>query len=304
MIKRRSLFVLGAGASRPFGFPVGEDLRQQIISAPNSDLIKFCGVQPTTLAEFTDDFRRSGFSIDRFLAHRPEYERVGRLSIASALLPAESDGHLHASGGTGDSDWYRSLWLRLTDGLTEKEQLAHNNVRFITFNYDRSLERYLHLTAAAAFGLSMDQAYQLVERLFPTHVYGALGKYRATNGDYSYGGDSPMFQQAADGLLVMPNARPDADPALEDAFGWAQQVFFIGFSFDPMNCARLGALRPLSSISQAGPIRVHGTAWKFNAHEQAMARTNVVGESGSMSFLDLDAKAAMREWTPLFQAAV
>lgn len=99
MIKN-AVFVLGAGASCPYGFPTGKDLREQILSKYASDWKAYLSAkvrdnplisQEIRLAkEFEEKFRKSSTkSIDLFLARNPEYSRAGKRAIIFRILDAE-----------------------------------------------------------------------------------------------------------------------------------------------------------------------------------------------------------------------
>ena len=103
MIKYRSVFVLGAGASvRPFEYPTGIELSKHITNLlqPNigsrlKDDLRGCEIQEQQLYSFRDAFLRSGKnSIDAFLEHRPDLVQIGRMIIAATLIGYENEEKL------------------------------------------------------------------------------------------------------------------------------------------------------------------------------------------------------------------
>lgn len=92
--------VLGAGASHPMGYPVGAGLRSKILDLGIVDRQSFAipaGLyhEDGLLQIFVDSFRRSQmFSIDAFLARRPEFSEIGKRSIAALLLEVEDEQRL------------------------------------------------------------------------------------------------------------------------------------------------------------------------------------------------------------------
>lgn len=96
MIGRRTVFILGAGASYPYGFPTGEGLVDEII-----DLTQQTPLDSTFLAYdcsaeevhcFGHDLSNSNASsVDSFLEHRPDFLKIGKLAIALTLRPKERD---------------------------------------------------------------------------------------------------------------------------------------------------------------------------------------------------------------------
>jgi hypothetical protein len=296
---RKTLFVLGAGASKPFGLPVGEELRTMIVggqtSVPTAKVawyLRQCGYSEPACDEFVRDFKRSGFSIDAFLARRREFDEIGRVAISAALLPNEQDGALYfADGG---SDWYRRLWLQLVGSDTTGESLSGRDFKTISFNYDRTFERYLHLTAMASFGLDAVQAYETVKGFFPYHVYGQLGHY---NADTVFQLDPPFVRAAAENLKVMPSARPASDDQCQSLITWAERIYFVGFAFDEMNCALLGVLKTVTSARETRPI-LFATGYGLTRDERRAASIMVSGDPDRLNFYDGVAMDAMRSWAP------
>src|SRR5947208_1454552 len=97
----RTVFVVGAGASYEYGFPVGAGLRRSIIQSPFSVVPhQYRGsprakdaalVQAKKLAvELSKTSER--VTIDAFLdARKPTFLEVGKHAIAGKLLPVELD---------------------------------------------------------------------------------------------------------------------------------------------------------------------------------------------------------------------
>jgi hypothetical protein len=87
MIANRTTLILGAGASKPFGYPTGAELRQQIIKRVG---MRF---QDPVYEELLNRFRWSLVSsIDAFLAESENHhlQDIGRVAIVAALAKAEA----------------------------------------------------------------------------------------------------------------------------------------------------------------------------------------------------------------------
>ena len=96
MIKTETLFILGAGASVPFRYPSGIQLRNLICGqtrkAAAIQALKPVNDDETWYAQSVDKFitefsRSSLYSIDFFLENRKEFMDIGKITIASYLLP-------------------------------------------------------------------------------------------------------------------------------------------------------------------------------------------------------------------------
>jgi hypothetical protein len=248
-----TLFVLGAGASEPYGFPLGSELRQLICGAQDvgnaaaHEIQRLLAYAPNELQQMARAFARSNIhSIDQFLAMQPQFEAPGKLLIAANLCTRE-DRRVFTNEGLRDH-WYRHLWRALTDDTARAEDLSRNEVRFITFNYDRSLECFLQEATTHSYGIDDPRAFDCWTQIPLQHMYGMLGKftYRGEFGDgakpYQPGLSARGLQVAAEGIRIIGDARNDQqtfDHARE-WFEWAERVYILGFGFDRMNCQRLG----------------------------------------------------------------
>ena len=117
MIKKPTAFVLGAGASQAYGFPLGAELVDQIcdrIEHGNASvntlaiLTSAAGCSAEDVIDFVRQLREARrYSIDRFLEMepRPDRVRIGKLAIADTLLFAELNSNLN--NVHVEHDWLR-----------------------------------------------------------------------------------------------------------------------------------------------------------------------------------------------------
>jgi hypothetical protein len=120
-------------------------------------------------------------------------------------------------------------------------------VRFITFNYDRSLEFFLHESTKGTYVLNDGAAYNNWSRLQVMHVYGSVGDFDFANPanpprPYSTEINPRTLGAAAGGITIIPEGRDEASvfKTARKWFDWAQHVYILGFGFDRLNCERLG----------------------------------------------------------------
>lgn len=202
MISRKTVLILGAGASRPYSFPVASELRNLILQENESaELLSHLGFQGNGIGEFRawvdesldqreqEEAQRKRFktrfglsefySIDAFLAYNPEFEFLGRMMMAAILLRCENITALR--GG-----WYRALFNEI---VADGPDFPTDRLSVITFNYDRSLETYLSRSLMFAFDLTEERAWKMLERIKIVHVYGHLGVSR---GEVVYGDHKAM----------------------------------------------------------------------------------------------------------------
>ena len=157
MINNKTVVVLGAGASKPYGYPIGLELRNQIIenfvnwyreSIVNhlrltSDKQGFLN----NAQNFVDTFKKSSnLSIDLFISRNPKFNNIGKLAIVLAIINSEIKSEYRNEIDEPTQDWYSYLYHRMTENLIDKNDISisNNQIDFITFNYDRSFDYFLY----------------------------------------------------------------------------------------------------------------------------------------------------------------
>jgi hypothetical protein len=188
-------------------------------------------------------------SIDAFLGRRDEYVRIGKLAIAWALCRCEDRDVMYRRGNS--DHWYSLLWDALTAGAHTQADFRQNRLRVITFNYDRSIELFLHQSARNTYRLNDQEAKEVAGTVTVLHVYGKLGELSFDGRDgriYEPGVSGHTLNAAADGILIVPEARDDARQfqLARNWLAWAEQICFLGFGFDQLNVKRLGLVDVLA----------------------------------------------------------
>src|SRR5439155_20353552 len=155
MIEKPTVLILGAGASKPYGFPTGEELLREIVDikhhgpTPLEDRLRECSFLPKDIQHFVDELNRSGRkSVDAFLEHRPEFEKIGKAAMIAALIPKEDPATLFDR--SKPEHWYQYLFQQMGSSL---DQPYKSKLSVITFNYDRSLEFFLLNALHSSFNL-------------------------------------------------------------------------------------------------------------------------------------------------------
>lgn len=253
MIKTRTVFILGAGASAPYGFPTGRELVNRIVRGldrrePLHNMLTPhpCSFPSDLLEKFRDELRKSRrSSIDKFLEDRPEFIPIGKAAIAIELMPLEHDDRLLTA--SPQEDWYSYLFDRML-----KERFDRNHLGVITFNFDRSFERAMFQTIQAAYNLDDEQCSTLCHRVQIIHFHGDLGEpswfvdsVGPREESRGYGceqhfPDRDLIKWCASRIRLgsegaLTEAMEDAHAMLESA----QRVCFIGFGYDPVALERL-----------------------------------------------------------------
>jgi uncharacterized protein (DUF3820 family) len=208
MIKRKTVLVLGAGASMPFGFPSGQVLadiaKEQLFTRefrPSGTLGPgFPAEMNWTFGLIKDKFgkRAQDFGgqllqadvfIDAFLEYQTgEFLEIGKAAIAAALLPCETQERLYdrfmyqrlkswlgkkEQKDDKQNNWYQLLWSELDAPF---DQFEENELSIVTFNYDRSLEHYLFTSLKSRYpGKTDEECADKISSIPIVHVHGKLG---------------------------------------------------------------------------------------------------------------------------------
>lgn len=284
MIHLPTVFILGAGASMPYGFPSGKQLRDKICGNQiNSILNDEFGSRATK--EFIDAFTDSHIiSIDAFLSRRSEFVEIGKLAIAGIICNHE---RTHSFPPINVDDWYSHLWNKLVFDVNALEDLKKNDIKIITFNYDRSLEFFLLTSIMNTFNVGFDVALQSLSYLPIIHFYGQLGELSLIknhpNSHISYRStlNSRALNIATKSIHIIPEARHDSDRhnLISEWFRTTHNICFLGFGFDKMNIARLGLKETLESHfgSEAHHLSVMASTLELTDAEVNQAGTLLTG---------------------------
>lgn len=237
MITRKMAFIIGAGASAEYGFPLGSGLVSRIVTCmatPNTPLLRalhLAGHNPAVTDRFRHKLQGSDSdSIDTFLENnQEEFVQIGKAAIAYAILEAEAQCRSKARliEHPPDDHWLKYLWNSLRSACTV-DTLPFNTVAFITFNYDRLLETYFDTVIQHAFNISPSDATSLRCQAFPiVHLHGQLSQV-----DFGYFEDAPVvgkLTEIAGGIRVVHDTVPVADPEFSSA---------ISLIAEARNCSR------------------------------------------------------------------
>lgn len=250
MIRRQTVFVLGAGASFPYSFPTGEGLVNEVIALAGEEQTRqaflYNGCVDRDVKRFARDLSDSDSpSVDAFLEHRRDFLKIGKLAICLALIPKEQDSSLTRSyrqsmGPIGEMCWYQYLWNAMA---AEKGKFGENCVSFVTMNYDRSLERYFFVKLRAKLQFaSDDECFEERYQLKFVHVYGSLGDERFVEDPFNRLRPSPNdVQRSSDRLRIIHEEATEA-PYLAEAVSLLKEadvICFLGYGFHRLNSQRL-----------------------------------------------------------------
>jgi hypothetical protein len=213
MIRRKTLFVIGAGAGAEIGMPLGDKLSGTIsdklnirFGSGNEQISGDHGIMDALriiAAEEKSDvnaFRAAGCnvasgirytrSIDSYLyAHTGDenIKRCAKLAIIKTILEHEKSCAVFIDNGHSvrdfknqaavDGSWLLPFMNILQDRISKSANLDEifQNVSIINFNYDRCIEQFLWAALQQLFLIEGDHAARLVSSLPIIHPYGTVG---------------------------------------------------------------------------------------------------------------------------------
>jgi hypothetical protein len=319
LIDKKTVFVLGAGASCPYGYPSGTRLRERICLhkgfmqdfnsyrlaeklTPEKDTIRLQGTR-----KFKDAFNKSKIkSIDMFMANNPSLASIGKYIVAFEIFRAEQqslfgeeaklskESLVFAQKGPlallaqplflGD-DWYFYLYNRLVEGLVGKDALpdfSDDKLAFITFNYDRSLEQFLYESLSNSFTeVPEAEIIKCLKKLKILHVYGQIMSLK--------------WQDSEQGVDYHPQIN---EPLLEKAAANIKTIYEQKESLELNDARRL--------LTQAEQIFFLGFGYALENLEilklpdRTKRTTSIYGTTFGLEIREkFDIRSRIREWLPV-----
>lgn len=206
-LTKNTVFVLGACASSPYGYPtgfqlnkfikfattpildgvilkdfilrpVGQDKLPVLKNVNNPYYIEILDIlnsqrkiDPFLLHNFHSLFSEASMnSIDEFIAKFNHFEEIGKILICQRIMRCENLQVINSI-----DDWYSELWSILIS--SGGKHLDHNfrNSTFVSFNYDRSFEFFLYQKLLALFEYNTSSADKyFAENVKIIHPYGRI----------------------------------------------------------------------------------------------------------------------------------
>lgn len=209
---KRTVYVIGAGASFEAGLPTGQELKMDIARRLNlnhyerdrairgeSNIYQALkaathggknGLFHSYISEcqHISENMPLAISIDNFLDSERDNDKLalcGKLAIISSILSAERGSKFYfdrvssrkkLSFSELEGTWYLPFFRTLTEGCNAEEVKAIlGSITLIIFNYDRCIEHFLMQAFMSYYRLSEDAAAELIECLEIIHPYGKVG---------------------------------------------------------------------------------------------------------------------------------
>jgi len=260
--------------------------------------------------------------IDYFLGHNTDLSSIGKLLISWVLLERwqqrsrSGRNPNRAPRDDGKDNWCRFVTSRLTQGCVQSADLHKNNVSFVTFNYDLSLETVLSaaLGAHSRFNSSDIDSFLNSGRI--VHIYGKLSSispeeldhlsFSLINNSEFYAGMSPQtvsnniassvialdvaWTSSSKILVIDPDHKDQAAESLAIArsiIDSSRVIYVLGFGFDSNNVDRLniGNYLKVAAERQMGVQIMYTNKDDSNRVNKAAGRAFSGNSHGLMSTL-------------------
>ena len=265
MLSKLTLFVLGAGANVPYGFSTGMGLLEKARAREPMAIMGNAGNQLTQAecSEFRTALDNNMLpSIDAMLEHRQDLWKVGKRVMAALLYAEEAK----AVPPPVSDDWMSLIFESMADRANSLADFGRNPVSFITFNYDRYLERRFVRALTARYNCDAKTAWAAMKAISFIHLHGSLGILpEQVDSKTDSGSSIDLGAPDSPGIYTLGLAFPVIEKLLriihdpyptelynnvQALFSVADQIVFLGFGFGRTNVERLGTRH----IPQSTPI--------------------------------------------------
>ena len=243
----KTIFILGAGASYPYGFPLGSSLINDIldrtkitIDTKSGELLITNNLLKILITEFSEvhikNFRKQLeeselYSIDAFLSHNHQFLKIGKACIAYIIFEYERKS---ITENKLKGDWYRYFWNVLSSEVPD-----NFDFKIYTFNYDRSLSYYLFTKSKETFSNDKEKHLNYFKNIPIIYLHGNLG--RIDYGEIGIISDYTHLEYVANHIKIIFEVQADTNfEELKLDIKNAQHIVFLGFGFHPDNVKRLG----------------------------------------------------------------
>lgn len=284
----RTVFVVGAGASIPYGFPSAAQMTEQLkidLAQRDHPLTKV--IQERLGPEFSrlrTDVLQLTKSIDEHAYYNPDSIEGLKYAIAYYILKAERSARVgpvskydsddgEATGTTGNplrtDNWLGYLFNCVTSPGYSRGDV---NLAFVTFNYDRLIEHYF---TTKAEHLHRDdgpfRCSEFLESISIVHVHGSVGplgalgirrySYQDVVGFGEYDEPDEVVVDHSAGYLSMAYEDQSVDSRkIQRARAFlhqADRIIFLGCAYHRFALERLD----WKNTILRDDVEIYGTAW-------------------------------------------
>jgi hypothetical protein len=240
---------------------------------------------------------------------------IGKLAIVTTILEAENNSVLAIDRDTGRpviekmcGTWYESLFSTAISGLKKQEiSQIFDNVCFVNFNYDRTLECYLYNALNETADVGHEVAAGIVAKLRVLTPYGSLGEIDWHVSGVHLGGSLNSTQSLfamEKGIQTFTEAKHESiQTQVCQALDQSELVIILGFGNHGQNMALLSMT---NAQTRMGRDRfVFATAKEIHKENMPSLMQRLSREflTDRVKLLDMTASDLLRELRPSIVSA-
>lgn len=305
MINIPTVFILGAGSSKPYGYSTGAELRKLIITEFYTELDILLRKEQFVseneklshlreAKKFIATFDESSIeSIDKFLSLAPIFSYYGKLAIIISIHKKEKLSKSRRKVNP-EQDWYSLLFNRMISSFkkpSDFNKFSENKVAFITFNYDRSLDHFIHKSFYNSFSQNrhdIESAYLEATSInsnkyipFPfIHVYGQIDKIKELGGsNYKEKFTFQDIKRLSENIRLIGERSNNIDE-IKKIITESKRIVFLGFGYAKENMDSIGILDIINEDWE-----IYGTAKGMTAKEIRDVESIIKGSSMTLPAL-------------------
>lgn len=279
MSTKKTLFIIGAGASKEAHLPTGNELKNNIanlldiqfedhIHQSSGDPYIYNAIKTHIHKEFINidpnpylreawhiaDAMPQASSIDTFIDAHSDNKKMtlcGKLAIVRSILLAEKSSLLYIDNSNKynklnfkaiEETWY-TKFMRLIAEDCSKENLATRlqSISLIIFNYDRCVEHFIYNALQNYYGITPEEAANLVNKIDIYHPYGTVGKLPWQEGkSIAFGAEvnpKVLLELTKQIKTFTEGTNPEASAimAIRDNVLNSTNILFLGFAYHRQN---------------------------------------------------------------------
>ncbi len=292
MLAEQIVVILGAGASKPYGFPIDSELQDRIIQDFKYDFqsLPYTNISPKSLK--FERGKREGLasdyitrlsdskgiaSIDNFINVNDKYELIGKISIQYYLLEYERQ-YLSNRSYSGINNWFELVLKELLKDCIEykdPQALYVDNITFITFNYDRLIEYIFKKNFVSLFKDSLNEKKNtdLIDffNYRVMHLYGSVGylpnkAFPDNSNKVEFGEKIDTYEKiesTVNNLRLIKDGIGDIS-RLTNILASAKKIYFLGNGFIKKN---MDVLDLNNNLNFNDPPQIYGTYFQREAED-------------------------------------
>jgi len=297
MINQPTVFILVAGSSRPYGYPLGGELVRRIIRDADWKQSFLSGFNRDSLQTQLVTERMNRFvgflkasrpsSIDAFLERFDTFCPIGKFAIAYILLKCQQNSSLDEPDDLKKvvdedqayskwDDWHAYLFEMM--GAPTLNEFGNNQVQFLTFNYDMSFDYALYNYIRCGFKQDVDKKIDVWNKLKPIHLHGSINPNFEFDMDLL---DPKSITEEYRRPVRYDNIKEIAEKSIKIIFENEDNslprdvlkimrsstlIVFLGFGFHPLNMERLEEGFPPVPTSR-DQVKIGATCYGLTSEE-------------------------------------